>query len=283
MRLGTSNVSKLMVGSGAATKAYLGAVEVWSAIDPAITAFAAASGATNLTALSNLAAYLRGQSLLTSSRCFPFKSAQNAGSGSTVYGWGDLTTNNATLVNSPAWGAGGVAFTAASSHHARITDFTSNATLTVFSRINATANTTALAVYFAQNDAGAGKRSLLFGQSGDQPGDPLRILRSSDGGAVNIESCSDGTTGIGSDTCFSVQTVAGGGRSLWANKTPLSLTVTNAQTNRFNTDADWTLAAALNSGTALAFTTMTATNLLFVQATITDAQREAITDLVNAL
>lgn len=251
--------------------------------DPAITAFAAASGATDLQGLSNLAAYLRGQSLLSSSRCYPMKSAQNAGSGSTVYGWGDLTTNNCTLVNSPTWGVNGVAFDG-STQAGKIDDFTSAATLTVFGRVVATANTTALAAYWAQYDVVNNARSVVFGQRGDQTGDPLGMLRSTDGGTTNLESILDGTNGIGSDTCYSTQWISGGGRSLWVNKVDQSLTVSNSQTSRYNSSGKWTIAAAGDADTYYnARTAMTSKCILFVQAAITDTQRGAITDLINAL
>lgn len=76
--------------------------------DPVITAFAAASGATDLIAQNNLALYLRTEGLLPGWRFYSGKSAQNVGSGSTIYGWGDLSTANLTAVNSPSWGAAGI-------------------------------------------------------------------------------------------------------------------------------------------------------------------------------
>jgi hypothetical protein len=49
--------------------------------------------------------------------CWPLRSSQNYGSGTTAYSLGGLGTFNGTLVNGPSWEANGVTFTAASSHH----------------------------------------------------------------------------------------------------------------------------------------------------------------------
>jgi hypothetical protein len=48
--------------------------------------------------------------LYNSMVCWPLRSTQNAGTGSTAYSLGGLGTYNGTLVNGPTWGADGVAF-----------------------------------------------------------------------------------------------------------------------------------------------------------------------------
>ena len=81
--------------------------------DSDVLAFAAASGAKSipdLNKIEDLVTYLKAQGLWNYARFYPMKSAQNAGTGSTVYGLGGLTSNNMTLVNSPTWGSGGVTF-----------------------------------------------------------------------------------------------------------------------------------------------------------------------------
>jgi hypothetical protein len=49
--------------------------------------------------------------------CWPLRSSQNAGTGTTAYSLGGLGTFNGTLVNGPTWGTDGVNFTGASSHY----------------------------------------------------------------------------------------------------------------------------------------------------------------------
>lgn len=87
---------------------------VWAGQDLVsdLNSFIATTGATDTQGLINLVTYLRKQGLWDSVRFFPFKSAQNKGSGTTVYGLGGWTSNNVTLVNGPTWGAAGVAFDA---------------------------------------------------------------------------------------------------------------------------------------------------------------------------
>lgn len=80
--------------------------------DADATAFAAASGATDV---SNLSAFVKGVKelgLWSSMVCWPLRSSQNAGTGDTVYSLGGLGTFNGTRVNGPAWTADGLTFDA---------------------------------------------------------------------------------------------------------------------------------------------------------------------------
>lgn len=85
---------------------------VLSGLDPATVAFRAASGATDTAVIDQIAKYLKSQSLWDHCRLFPFKSAQNAGAGSTVYGIGGWTSNNIQTFGGPNWGSSGLAFDA---------------------------------------------------------------------------------------------------------------------------------------------------------------------------
>jgi len=261
----------------------LGATEIWSAVDADVAAFALASGATDLVAINNLVAYLKAQSLWASSRIYPLKADQNAGSGSTFYGLGGLTSNNGTLVSSPTWGPSGISFNG-SSQFGRVSDFTSAASITVFCRANKTDVATGVTCYFGQFDTN-NKRSIGMWQTGDEPGDPLAIARSADGGVVQREIYLGDKSGIGSDTCYSAQWLAGAGRSLWANTTNISLTLGLGipVTTRLDTNADWTLACVLGNNAGLNFGNMTAAAWVFVQSPITDDQRTSITNYINAL
>jgi len=75
-------------------------------LDPDVLAFAAESGATDLTGLNNLVVYLKGEGLYSDFVIHPMKSAQNAGSGDTVYGLGGISVD-LTRVGAPSWAAGG--------------------------------------------------------------------------------------------------------------------------------------------------------------------------------
>jgi hypothetical protein len=76
--------------------------------DADATAFAAASGATDV---SNLSAFVKGVKelgLWSNMVCWPLRSSQNAGTGTTAYSLGGLGTYNGTLTNGPTWGADGL-------------------------------------------------------------------------------------------------------------------------------------------------------------------------------
>jgi hypothetical protein len=76
--------------------------------DADATAFAAASGATDV---SNLSAFVKGVKelgLWSNMVCWPLRSSQNAGTGTTAYSLGGLGTYNGTLTNGPTWGTDGL-------------------------------------------------------------------------------------------------------------------------------------------------------------------------------
>jgi len=244
-------------------------------LDPSISAFAAASGATDLTPLNNLAKYLRSQSLISSARCFPFKSAQNAGSGSTVYGWGDLTANNCTLVNSPTWGADGIDFDNALSQRWVLGDCLGGGTITAFSRVHISSLAAVNSVGLFAQYAGPSDRSVGIGPAASGK---YELRRSSDGGTVQLETFESNSLSVTTDdACITAQWVNGGGRFLWIDNLSQGLTLTGGftQTSRFNTSVD--------VGGMVFLRGVQKAVLVIDGVSITDAQREAITDLINAL
>ena len=84
-------------------------------IDADATAFVAASGATDFDAINRFVIGMKTLGLYNSMVCWPLRSTQNAGTGSTAYSLGGLGTYNGTLVNGPTWGTDGVTGIATSS------------------------------------------------------------------------------------------------------------------------------------------------------------------------
>jgi hypothetical protein len=78
--------------------------------DADATAFAAASGATDVAALSAFVKGVKELGLWNDMICWPLRSSQNAGTGTTAYSLGGLGAFDGTLVNGPAWTADGVDF-----------------------------------------------------------------------------------------------------------------------------------------------------------------------------
>jgi hypothetical protein len=88
-----------------------------SRLDADAAAFAAASGATDVAALSAFVKGVKALGLWNSMVCWPLRSSQNAGTGTTAYSLGGLGTYNGTLVNGPSWGTSGITFANASSQY----------------------------------------------------------------------------------------------------------------------------------------------------------------------
>jgi hypothetical protein len=81
--------------------------------DPDASSFFTTASVTDNTAKLQLHAFVLGVKQLglwNDMVCWPLRSSQNAGTGSTAYSLGGLGTYNGTLINGPTWGADGVSF-----------------------------------------------------------------------------------------------------------------------------------------------------------------------------
>jgi len=83
--------------------------------DPDALAYVQASGATDIDNINTFVVGIKALGLWNNMVCWPLRSSQNAGTGSTAYSLGGLGAYNGTLVNGPTWGADGVTFASASS------------------------------------------------------------------------------------------------------------------------------------------------------------------------
>jgi len=251
-------------------------------LDSDVAAFADESGATDLAGQNALVKYVKGEGLYNNFVIYPMKSAQNAGSGATVYSLGGLTTNNATLVNSPSWASTGITFDGVN-QYGTIADFLGSQTLTTFSRVIPNAAVASFAAICSQYEVGTDSRSWATLQVGAQRA--VRLLRSSDGTSTNSEGYSGTTNFISTDTCVVSQWIDGSGRSAWIDKASesLSLSTGSAQTSRLDSPANITIAALLSSGSPIQTWHGEQSAMCLVGGTLTTAQREQITDLINAL
>jgi hypothetical protein len=93
-----------------------------ASFDADARAFINTSGATARAEINHFVKGIKKLNLYSSMVCWPLRSTQNAGTGSTAYSLGGLGTYNGTLVNGPTWGADGVNFNG-------ITTYISNAAL----------------------------------------------------------------------------------------------------------------------------------------------------------
>jgi hypothetical protein len=88
---------------------------VTASFDPDARAFVEFSGATDRAAINYFVKGIKRLGLWDDMVCWPLRSAQNAGTGSTAYSLGGLGAYNGTLVNGPTWGVDGIDFDAATS------------------------------------------------------------------------------------------------------------------------------------------------------------------------
>jgi hypothetical protein len=111
--------------------------------DADATAFAAASGATDVAALSAFVKGVKELGLWSNMVCWPLRSTQNAGTGTTAYSLGGLGTFNGTLTNGPTWEADGVTFDGTNDYiNAPSVNFSASFTLFLTHKNNAGAKAT---------------------------------------------------------------------------------------------------------------------------------------------
>jgi hypothetical protein len=83
------------------------------AYDADASAYFTTAGVTNTAGRQQISRFVTGikdLGLYSSMVCWPLRSSQNAGTGTTAYSLGGLGTYNGTLTNGPTWGADGITF-----------------------------------------------------------------------------------------------------------------------------------------------------------------------------
>jgi hypothetical protein len=97
------------------------------AYDADASAYFTTAGVTNTAGRQQISRFVTGikdLGLWSSMVCWPLRSSQNAGTGTTAYSLGGLGTFNGTLVNSPSWGVDGITFTSGSSQTITVPNIT---------------------------------------------------------------------------------------------------------------------------------------------------------------
>jgi len=259
--------------------------------DTDVLAFAAASGAVSipdLLKIEDLVDYLKAESLWDYARFYPMKSSQNAGSGSTVYGLGGLTSNNMTLVNSPTWGSDGVTFNG-STQYGNIGDVHNGTPLHTFARVAFSSGApSASEVIFGVYIASATNRSFEYYRKGDASGDPFVCTLSSSGLSGDIDSIETTDHTVSSDDeCLSASFLSDGQIQMFQGKTQLAtqrLSGSAQPSGPFDTGQDIYFAARHSlSGAVLHADFLAICPLWMSGVSLTTTQRETITDLINAL
>ena len=91
----------------------LGLTQTKTSLDIDALRFCERSGARDVGRISEFVRGIKNLGLWNSMVCWPLRSSQNAGTGTTAYSLGGLGAANATLSNGPTWGSNGAPFTTA--------------------------------------------------------------------------------------------------------------------------------------------------------------------------
>jgi len=136
-----------------------------SGFDADAAAYFDRAGVTDATAKAQINAFVKGVKdlgLYNNMVCWPLRSAQNKGSGTTAYSFGGLGTYDGTLTNGPTWGASGITFDG-NNDYISVTNFVTPYTNTLFYCGNHSTMTGAQkAAYFYGNEIGKAE-SVTYG------------------------------------------------------------------------------------------------------------------------
>jgi hypothetical protein len=251
-------------------------------LDPATSAFAALSGATDLAKVDAVVRYLKEQDLWADAWFVPLKSTQNAGSGATAYALGGAGGGDLTLHNSPTWGTDGITLNG-TNQYLSAPDFLGSETITAFNRFEITGSLLAYHSIIGQdNNPNARSWRALW----NWPGSRLRLVRSVDG-SLSGQELYDGTdVDLVGEVSICSQWIDGGGRNLWIEKTAQALTLSGGEsrTSRADSALPIVLGASYKTGVLDDYFAGRMTAALILRNTApTTAQRERLTDLINAL
>jgi hypothetical protein len=243
-------------------------------LDADALAFGATSGATDIRPLSNLARGIKNLGLWSNFASWPQKSAQNAGTGATVFMLGGASAGSGTLVNGPTWGASGIAYTSASSQY-----MDTNSTATA---LGIESTTTAHHIFHRV------KRNIggPWSSSNFNSGNPDNVIGLASVSIVNLRAGAISSNIVGTfleneDVTVVHSYYSNRNFEAFTNKTSLGTgTLTGADAGNF--ESNITLRVG-RWGNLSSYSDATCIAAVYIKGTISSSQREAITDLINAL
>lgn len=116
--------------------------------------------------------------------CYPLRSSQNAGTGTTAYSLGGLGTFNGTLVNGPTWGSDGVIFDGSNDFiitGVEVSDYPSG--VSILSVFNAQTDTQDFSMFFGdEGDGGSGRHFCMIRRAGSA--NQVTIVTNMTGGSI---------------------------------------------------------------------------------------------------
>ena len=199
--------------------------------------------------------------------CWPLRSSQNYGSGTTAFSLGGLGTYNGTLTDGPVWTADGLAFDGVNDKM-QITQFIDARRLTIMSFVLGVSTAGVYDCYFGLTGAAAGNMLINVSSTGGrglgvaQPGFNLVNAATSNGtGSYCVT-----YVGNASTLAFAARTIGGVNASIGGTLNNLS-NVSSILTVGFSKD---------NSEVAGAFLQHTCSMPLVINGQLSDAQQNQI-------
>ena len=259
-------------------------------MDRAVQEYRFRSGAKNTYWLDQLVKYVKAQGLWDAFRIYPMQYRTNAQTGSVCYGLGGLTSNEMTLVNGPTWGAG-IDFTVATSY-AKVTipGFKSLTDGLVFTRFEPQAASSADGTTYNRwwfGDLVATRYLASSTSTGALSGEKYTSFQNN--GATGRTGSSGASWTAGEDfTEVCEFGTFGSGAAVYKNKTAFAMNfsvgsqVFTPNATGYVADDEIVLSAIKNAGISANLTGVYKAYAV-ITGTVTDTQRETITDLINAL
>lgn len=247
-----------------------------------------ASGARDLGTLNKIGRYATWEDLLDNLVLYPMMPDTNAGTGSTVYGLFRLTGNDMTLVNGPTWQSDGIDLSIASAYaKVTIAGFESISDGCVFTRL-APDFASAPDVFYLRwsfGDIGVGQYIGSTTGTGSISGETYTTLNNAGrtGSTTASWSAGEDFTEVCEFGTF------GSGANVYKNKTAFSMDLSTGSQVFTPSSTGWTgdddvyLTAIQNGGVPGANQTGVYKAFGVCNTSLTTAQRETITDLINAL
>lgn len=253
------------------------------------------TGASNVFWLNELVKYVKSQGLWDDFRVYPMMPRTNFDSGSEVRGLGGLTQNQMTLVNSPTWGSSGIEYGLTGYAKLSLPAFYDADSLISIQRLAPkTASATETTSYYGPwaGDTSAPK-SFQYGSlpTSQLTGENWILVNNTGTGKYLGTQQADQSWSANEDFTHVVETTTTSTK-LWKDKAQITLSLSlNATTSTdltpkslgFTTTDDVYLNAAFTTSVIPRGDNMVDKAYCWMTGTVTDAQREEITDLINQL
>lgn len=248
--------------------------------DSDATAFISTTGATDTAAINTFVVGLKSMGLWSTSVCWPMRSTQNYGSGTTLKSLGGLGTFDGTLTNGPTWGTDGITFDGTNDYIAlsNPSQSTALASFSMFSVFDSDQSASKLVFGAFNSSTTQIGPSIWAGGTPLSGSDPTRLLAycSLDGTNTNE---SHGSVTAGNTGSFQTAFFAANSSEMLVYANTTSGSVSGTRATYWNNETTWAMG---RRGNASAYFTGPQAFHFFSTTKLTAAQHTALRDLYKA-